>query len=73
VIFTKEIMMPKNKFVRYTLLARTENGLDYDISSHVPVGLDNRINHFLDELEEYWDEEELDPIEWEDEEDERSE
>ena len=65
--------MPKNKFVRYTLLARTENGLDYDISSHVPVGLDNRINHFLDELEEYWDEEELDPIEWEDEEDERSE
>lgn len=65
--------MPKNKFVRYTLLARTENELDYDVSSHVPVSLDNRINHFLDELEEYWDEEELDPIEWENEEDERSE
>lgn len=65
--------MSKNKFVRYTLLAKTEDELDYDVSSHVPVGLDNRINHFLDELEEYWDEEELDPIEWEDEEDERSE
>lgn len=65
--------MSKTKFQRWTLLAKTEDGLDYDVSSHVPVGLDNRINNFLDDLEEYWDEEDLDPIEWEEEEDEGSE
>ena len=62
-----------SKFIRWTLLAKTEDGLDYDVSSHVPVGLDHRINNFLDDLEEYWDEEDLDPIEWEDDEDARSE
>lgn len=65
--------MSKTKFQRWTLLARDEEGQDFDVSSHVPVGLDNRINNFLDELEEYWDEEDLDPIEWEEEEDEGSE
>ena len=61
-----------SKFVRWTLLAQTEDGLDYDVSSHVPVGLDKRLNDFLDDLEQYWDEEDLDPIEWEGEDDARS-
>lgn len=65
--------MSKTRFTRWTLLAKDEKNQDFDVSSHVPVGLDSRINNFLDELENYWDEEELDPIEWEDEEDERSE
>lgn len=57
--------MSKTRFTRWTLLARDEKDQDFDVSSHVPVGLDNRINHFLDELQDYWDEEELDPIIWE--------
>lgn len=58
-------MSKKTRFTRWTLLAQDEKKQDFDVSSHVPVGLDNRINHFLDELQDYWDENELDPIEWE--------
>lgn len=57
--------MSKTKFTRWTLLAQDDKEQDFDVSSHVPVGLDNRINRFLDELQDYWDEEELDPIQWE--------
>lgn len=57
--------MSKTKFVRWTLLAKDDKNQDFDVSSHVPVGLDSRINDFLDDLQEYWDEEDLDPIIWE--------
>ena len=58
-------MSKKTRFTRWTLLAQDEKGQDFDVSSHVSVGLDSRINHFLDELQDYWDEDELDPIVWE--------